>query len=317
VPRIGDHRRVTPATPILVGIDAGATRSTGLAVTPDGTRLGRADGPGANPKRHGLPVAAERIAALAARVVAATGTVPSAVRSPGLVFVAGAGIDRPEHARALEAALGARLPGTRVIVVNDTLAVLRAGTPDGVGLAIPVSTGANVIGRGPDGRLTDRGHGIFGGGYVLGALAARAARRGAVGAELARTISDAHVGWRPDRPRRPDPDVALLGAAVARAAQRGDPLPARTVDRWCRRVTRAVRDEIDRLDLGSTPAVIVYGGLAEACPWLADQVRDAVVAAAPGARLLALGTDPVEGAAELALDAWRGVPVGWDFSPRR
>ncbi len=130
-------------------------------------------------------------------------------------------------------------PRTRVIVVNDTLAALRAGTPDGVGLAIPVSTGGNVIGRGSDGRVTDRGHGIFGGGYVLGALAARAARRGGRrdGARPGRSRTPA-CAWLADRPRRPEPEVARLGAAVVRAAERGDPLPARMVDRWCGRVTR-------------------------------------------------------------------------------
>ncbi len=308
---------MTTSSPILVGVDAGATRSAALAVAPDGTRLGRAEGPGANPKRHGLAAAADRIAALAHQLTP----------EPDLLFVAGAGIDRPEHARALEVALEARLSGTRVVAVNDTLAVLRAGTPDGVGLAIPVSTGGNVIGRGLDGRVTDRGHGIFGGGYVLGALAARAARRGEigdalarrgeVGDALARAIAEADVRWRVDRPRRPEPDVAHLGAAVARAAERGDPLPARMVDRWCSRVTQAVREEVERLNLGPAPAVVIYGGLGDACPWLAERVRAAVREAAPGARLLALDKDPVEGAADLALDAWGGVPVRWSFSPRR
>jgi N-acetylglucosamine kinase-like BadF-type ATPase len=333
-PQIGDHRRVDTTSRILVGVDAGATRSSALALAADGARLGRAEGPGANPKRHGLDVAADRIAALAAdvmtaalaadriaaltaAVVPATGAPMHPPGTPALVFVAGAGIDRPEHALALEAALGPRLPGTRVIVVNDTLAALRAGTTDGVGLAIPVSTGGNVIGRGPDGRVTDRGHGIFGGGYVLGALAARAARRGAVEPELASEIRITDLSWLTGRPRRPGAEAALLGAAVARAAERGDPLPARMVDRWCGRVTNAVREEVERLALGPAPAVIVYGGLGDACPWLADRIRAAVLEAAPSARLRAPGRDPVEGAADLARDAWRGSPIAWAFTPRR
>ena len=295
--------------PVLVGVDAGATKSVAIAVDADGTQRGRAEGPGANPKRHGLAEAADRIAALVTRLHP----------GPALVFVAGAGIDRPEHARALEAALRepGRLGPARVIVANDTLAVLRAGTPDAVGLAVPVSTGGNVIGRAADGRVTDRGHGIFGGGYVLGALAARAARRARLGPELASAVDAAAVEWRPDRPRRPTPDVAHLGAAVARAAQAGDPFATRLVDRWCRRVTQATREEIARLDLGDAPAVIVYGGLGDAVPWLADRIREAVLEAAPAARLLSLDAEPASGAAALAGDAWRGAPIGWDFSPRR
>ena len=319
-----------PDAPVLVGIDAGATKAVAIAVTPDGERIARAEGPGANPKRHGLEDAADRIVALAHEVAedrlraevheAAKDRRPAAAhepvpdRTPALLFVAGAGIDRPEHARALRAALEARLPATRIVVVNDTLAVLRAGTLDAVGLAVPVSTGGNVIGRGPDGRVTDRGHGIFGGAYALGALAARAALSDRVGQDLRRTVAAAGLRWTG---RRPGPEAALLGAAVARAAEAGDPVPARMVDRWCARVTEAVDEEVDRLGLGPEPAVVVYGGLLEASAWLGDRIRQAILAASPGARLVSLATEPAEGAALLALDAWRGTPVAWDFTPRR
>jgi N-acetylglucosamine kinase-like BadF-type ATPase len=297
----------TKSLPVLVGVDAGASKAVAISVTTDGHRLARVEGPGASPKRHGLDTAADRIAALAAE---------AADRRPiALLFVAGAGIDRPENARALEGALRRRLSrDTRVIVVNDTLAALRAGTPDAVGLAVPVSTGGNVIGRARDGRVTDRGHGIFGGGYVLGALAARAERRGRLSEELAREVDAARPSWHG---RRPGPEAALLGIAVARAAERGDPYPRRMVDRWCARVTDAVREEAERLDLGDEPAVIVYGGLGVATPWLADRIRGAVLAGAPRARLVRLETEPAAGAATLALDAWLGSAIAWDFTPRR
>jgi N-acetylglucosamine kinase-like BadF-type ATPase len=318
------NREVVPlgsndlGTPVLVGIDAGASKTVAIAVTPDGVRLGRADGPGANPKRHGLEAAADRIASITREVAGG--------RAPDLLFVAGAGIDRPEHARTLETALRERLSAVRVIVVNDTLAVLRAATDDGVGLVIPVSTGGNVIGRAADGRVTDRGHGIFGGGYVLGALAARAARRRAaahalrdperiLGADLVRESGSAFFEWLNDR--RPGPTVAQLGAAVVRAAQDGYPYPARMVDRWCTHVTRATREEVDRLGLGPAPMVILYGGLLDASPWLGEHLRAAVLVAAPAARFRTLEVEPAEGAALLARDAWAGRPIGWDFSPRR
>ncbi len=332
---------------VLVGVDAGATKTVALAVTPDGLQLGRAETDGANPKRHGLAVAAQRIAAVAvaAGAGAAVGPVaagPAAAEreaiiagpDPALVFVAGAGIDRPEHAHALEAALHELLPGSRIIVVNDTLAVLRAGTPEAVGLVVPVSTGGNVIGRAADGRVTDRGHGIFGGGYVLGALAARAARRGpgraarrepdpagalpasvgTVGPELAAQVAAMDLAWRG---RRPAPEAAWLGAAVVDAAQAGDPYPARMVRRWCGRVEAAVREEAARLDLGEAPVVILYGGLLDTSPWLAGALGDAITRGLPAADVRSLDRDPVEGAALLAQDAWAGRPIRWDFRARR
>ncbi len=300
------HVRADPGPLALVGVDAGATKSVAIAVTPDGGHIARAEGPGANPKRHGAAVAADRIAAL--------GREAATDRAIALLLVAGAGIDRPEHARALEAALVARLPATRVSVVNDTLAALRAGTSDAVGLVVPVSTGGNVIGRGPDGRVTDRGHGIFGGGYVLGALAARAARRGRGDGELQRAIAAEHLRWTG---RRPAPEAAHLGAAVVAAAERGDRLSERMVSRWCGRVSGAVREEVTRLGLGPKPAVVVYGGLLDASPWFGRRIRTAVLDGAPWARIITLELEPVEGAAMLARDAWRGEPIAWDFTPRR
>jgi N-acetylglucosamine kinase-like BadF-type ATPase len=320
--RLDDHGDVMPPSrneagaPVLVGVDAGATKAVAIAVTAGGERIARAEGPGANPKRHGLAVAADRITALALETTRnrTLANETTADRTPALLFVAGAGIDRPEQSRALEAALADRLPVTRIIVVNDTLAVLRVGTPDGVGLAVPVSTGGNVIGRGPDGRVTDRGHGIFGGAYVLGALAARAAMHGWVGEELRREVDAANLHRTG---RRPAPEAALLGPAVVRAAEVGDPLPARMVDRWCARVAAAVAEEVDRLGLGPEPAVIVYGGLLDASPWLGERMRRAILGVVPGARLVTLDAEPADGAARLALDAWRGTPIAWEFTPRR
>jgi N-acetylglucosamine kinase-like BadF-type ATPase len=200
------------------------------------------------------------------------------------------------------------------MAANDTLAVLRCGTPDGVGLVVPVSTGGNVIGRGPDGRVTDRGHGIFGGGFLLGALAARAARRGRVSPELAAAIARANLAWTG---RRPEARVADLANDVVRAAEAGDPYPRRIVERWCGRVTRAVREEAADLALGDSPVVVVYGGLLRQSPWLEARIVQAVLAGAPGARPIHLTAEPVEGAALLARDAWAGRLGPWAFTPRR
>jgi len=303
--------RALAAGPVLVAVDAGATKSVAVAVLSDGRWAGRAEGGGANPKRHGLGAATATIVSLARDAAEDA--------RPSLILVAGAGIDRPEHAMALESSLRAALPGADVIVVNDTLAALRAGTPDAVGLAVPASTGGNVIGRAADGRVTDRGHGIFGGSYVLGALAARAARRGkggpgTVGPALAAAVDAAALEWRG---RRPSPNAASLGPAVAAAAEAGYSLPARLVDRWCRRVAVAVCEEAGRLALGPAPAVVLYGGMLDASPWLEARLRAAIREGAPGARIARLALEPVDGAVLLALDAWAGRPIFWQFVPRR
>lgn len=279
---------------------------------PDGRRLGRAAGDGANPKRQGLDVAADRIAGIVAAAAAG--------RPVDLLQVAGAGIDRPANAAALRDALLARSVALDVNVVNDTLAALRAATPDAVGLVVVAGTGGNVIGRASDGRVTDRGHGLFGGSYVLAAIAARAVWRG--DARVSPGVARVAATWAPAtgparRPPRPRPEVANLAPALLAAGAAGDRLVVRIVDRWCARVTGAVAEEAARLALGESPAVVVYGGLLDAAPWLAMRLRAAILAAAPRARIVRLAVEPVEGAALLARDAWAGRPVRWEFAPRR
>ena len=57
-----------------------------------------------------------------------------------------ANADRPEEERAFEAAMVERGWAGSASVVNDTLAVLRAGTPDGIGVAVVCGAGINAIG---------------------------------------------------------------------------------------------------------------------------------------------------------------------------
>jgi hypothetical protein len=78
-----------------------------------------------------------------------------------------------------------------------------------------------------------------------------------------------------------------------------------------------VGEEVARLGLGAAPCVVVFGGLLVASPWLGARIRSAILAGAPGARLRSLDTDPVEGAALLARDAWAGRLASRDFEPRR
>lgn len=303
---------VSRGEPILVGVDAGSTHSAALAVAPDGRTIGRAAGDGANPKRQGLDLAADRIAAVA--------TIAAGRRPVALVLVAGAGIDRPENAASLRDALTGRAAARQMIVVNDTLAALRAGTPNAVGLVVVAGTGGNVIGRNADGRVTDRGHGVFGGSYALAALAIRAAERGdaRVSPGLAQAVASGWpVTWAGRRPPRPGPEVAAMAPALLAAGEAGDALVARIVDRWCAHVTTAVWEEAQGLGLGASPAVVLYGGLLEASPWLSGRLRAAILAGSPAARIERLAAEPVEGAALLARDAWAGRPVRWEFTPRR
>ena len=63
-----------------------------------------------------------------------------------------AGLDFPEEERRFHAAVDGLGWAGRIIVGNDTFAVLRAGTDRGWGVAVTCGTGINCVGIGPDGR---------------------------------------------------------------------------------------------------------------------------------------------------------------------
>ena len=77
------------------------------------------------------------------------------------------------------ASYAARGFATEILLYNDTFAALRAGTPDGWGVAVICGSGMNAVGRAPDGRVArftglgdiagDRGGGSGLGMWGLGA----------------------------------------------------------------------------------------------------------------------------------------------------
>ena len=62
------------------------------------------------------------------------------------------GVDFPSEERELREALEARAWAERILVDNDTFAVLRAGTERGWGVAVVCGSGINCVGVAADGR---------------------------------------------------------------------------------------------------------------------------------------------------------------------
>src|SRR5207237_9485179 len=92
------------------------------------------------------------------------------------------GVDFPSEEQAMQTAATTRRLAERISVGNDTLAVLRAGTDSGWGVAVVCGAGINCVGVTPDGRqarfpalgwIT----GDWGGGYDVGLSAVSAAAR--------------------------------------------------------------------------------------------------------------------------------------------
>ncbi len=176
----------------VAGIDAGGTKTAGLLVDLEGRVLatslagtGNYQGPGAEVAGGELRRALEPLYEAAAREGATLAAVGFGI----------SGWDRPRDEEVIRAMVAAACPDVPTRIVNDTYLILRAGTVDGVGVAVVSGTGGNTVGCGPDGRLYRVGGllselGDSGGGSDLGLGALKAARRGFDGRGLPTVLTE-------------------------------------------------------------------------------------------------------------------------------
>ena len=203
---------------------------------------------------------------------------------------------------------------------NDTVAGLRAGSPDGWGVGVVVGQGINGVGIAPNGRRArfaglgpisgDRGGGGSLGMEALGA--AVRAQDGRAGRTSLEVLVPAHFGLR--RPldvtaelytgRIPEGRTSELAAVAVEAARAGDAVALRLLGDLADECASFAIAAIRRLRLSRHPVpVVLSGGVARgAGELLADAVAERVAAVAPRARVVVLEAPPVLGAALLALD---------------
>ena len=163
----------------IAGIDAGGTKTAGMLVDLEGTIIGRSlAGPG-NYQAVGVGVAETELKRALYPLV-------DQAEAKGLeVAAVGFGIsgwDRPRDETVIREMIERVCPDTPRAVMNDTYLILRAGSDNGVGVAIVSGTGSNTVGRGADGREYRVGGlmnelGDSGGGADIGVEAIRASRR--------------------------------------------------------------------------------------------------------------------------------------------
>jgi len=214
---------------VLIGVDAGGTKTSVVVV--DGEReLARSIGaPGAVRAGRAL-VAASRITAAVRRALTDAGLLHGDV-----LVVGAAGVGRePERGELREILRGERL-AERIIVTGDLDIALEAAFGAGPGVVLVSGTGSVAVGRTPDGVIHRTGGlgwqmGDEGSGYAIGRAALLAAGRAHDGrgpatvlAERIAAISgkdfDGLVRWSTSA----EPgEVAALAPVVLDAALRGD-----------------------------------------------------------------------------------------------
>jgi N-acetylglucosamine kinase-like BadF-type ATPase len=135
----------------LLGVDGGNTKTLALVAGDNGVILGT--GRAGCGDIYGATSQEAAIAEIEHAVVAAiteAGIQPAEI-SAGAFSLAGA--DWPEDFKLLEDEMRERGYGQTIVVVNDAIGALRAGTPDGTGVAVACGTGAAIGARGTDGRV--------------------------------------------------------------------------------------------------------------------------------------------------------------------
>ena len=252
--------------PLVVGIDAGGSKTRAFAVDRDGAVIGRGAGGGAN--LLSSPDPAGSIGAALAESLA--GAIPVAV------VLSSSGGDRPadrEKGRAILRQLVG--PEVRLEVTHDAIAALYAGNPLGCGLVLIAGTGSIAFGRNDEGQeqraggwgylIGDEGSGVWLGLEGLRAAAHHTDGRGAgtaITAHLLRDLGvDSFMDVIPQLYGKPHPAPAIVAAvsAVGRAAAEGDTIAVSIVQRGAHALARAASTVAEGLRLTEGPVYLAGG----------------------------------------------------------
>ncbi|WP_406443619.1 ATPase [Streptomyces sp. NBC_00631] len=304
---------------LVVGVDGGNSKTDLVLADTEGRLLSWVRGVGTRPHAEGMATTTERLARLGRRALAEAGLPATVPVAAGAYFLAN--VDRRAQERLARQQLTGLGVAGRIVVCNDTLAVLRAGAPDGWGVAVVSGAGINAAAVHPGGRsarFLSLGDitGDWGGGLAVARAGLGAAVRAGDGrgrtTRLRRDLP-AHFGLGSVEAvalavsTGEIPVTALHGLAplVFAAAEHGDAVARGIVERLGDEIVAMVTALLRRLRLLRTPTPVVLGGgtLQNGHLLLRDHIGSRLAAEAPFARPRVLDVSPVAGAAAEALVA--------------
>ena len=307
------------SAPLVLAIDGGNSKTDLALVRADGEVLALARGPLSSPHHLGLDGALQVIDDLLAEALDQAGIEngKGPVADVGQLLLAG--VDFPAEVEQMQDAAGARGLAKNLTVGNDTLAVLRAGTEHGWGVAIVCGAGINCVGVAPDGRharfpALGWTTGDWGGGYDVGVEATLAAARSEDGRGPKTTLEQAVPGYFGlETPMQlaeavhhgviGERRVIELAPVVFDEADR-DPIAAGIVDKLAQEVVTMIRVTLERLGLNEQPVPVALGGglMQSNDPRLIGAIKAGVAHDAPSATVHVTSSPPIVGAALLGLD---------------
>jgi len=295
---------------LILAVDGGNSKTDAALLTSDGDVIGAVRGPQSSPDQLGVEGSIDVVERLARELG----------EEADLAVLLLAGLDFDDEEDAYRCAAERRGLARRLVVGNDTFAVLRAGSSSGWGVAVVCGAGINCVGVAPDGRqarFASLGEisGDWGGGSDVGMAAVVAAARSHDG-RGPRTVLEsavpAHFGLstpvelaRALHARRVTVDELRELAPLVFAAARDDAIAAAIVDRLAGEVVTMVRAALTRLDLLDEDVEVVLGGALLQCgdERLLAGVELGVAALGSRLRVMVGDAPPVVGAALVGLDA--------------
>jgi N-acetylglucosamine kinase-like BadF-type ATPase len=299
----------------ILAIDAGNSKTDVCVVSADGELLGSARGGPFRPHVVGAAAAIGSLAPAVSEALSRAGSV--SVRHVAACL---ANADLPVEHEALEAAFATTGWAPAYEVVNDTFALLRAGTDAGRGVAVVCGAGINCTGLLPDGttvRFAAVGHvsGDWGGGGHLWreamwwaaraedgrgpATALQVALPGHFGlTSMAELIERVHLGALTEE------QCMAMTPLLFDVAEAGDPVAVEVVRRQADEVVALAATAIRRLGALDEPIDVLLGGgvITAGHRLLTDEITRRLSYAAPLAVPYVVEAPPIVGAALLGLD---------------
>ena len=296
---------------VILGVDGGNSKTLAAAVDENGKLLAVARAGGSNYQTSGRVVASAVLTDLVNQVLDRSGGKAADVAVYGL-----SGADREKDFAVFREFIGPIGRAKKTVLVNDTLLALRAGTADGVGVALIGGAGGNCIGMNRQGAIRKAMglgplSGDCGNAGSLALDAIVAAMKGVDGRGPRTALEDKFkraLGLDDlvdiierdffDRPRPFNPGE--LAPLVFEAANEGDGVALRVLREHGRAAAEAALAVIRGLSFGRDEEIpMVLGGSVYqkgANPTQTQTLRDEVAKEFPRVRLVILKQPPILGA---------------------
>ncbi|MFL6182355.1 MAG: N-acetylglucosamine kinase [Actinomycetes bacterium] len=301
---------------VVLAIDGGNSKTDVVAADARGKILGRVRGPGCSPDALGISGSVDMLSQLIEQT-REEARLPLGERSDAAALML-AGVDRPDQESDMREALSGLSIADRMLVTNDTFAVLQAGSVNGWGVAVVCGAGLNAVGVTPGGQVgryqaLGALSGDWGGGGDVGVAALGAAIRGEDGRGWP-TVLTIELGKRfeVDKPQeiaaaihegRLDERVLVeMTPLVFECAAAGDEVARRIIDRVADEVSVMATAMLHRLELDALDVEVVLGGglMQSGYQPLLDRTERLVRTEVPTAVVRVLDAPPVIGCAREA-----------------